>query len=208
MRVAVRANDELKDELLFGGINEACKIEWIQSADELSRTAADAVFDLLFEINNYDIAHLKKITGRPVFVNSVSKTIAEIGMPFIRINGWPGFLKRNIAEVACIETQKKEAEYILSLLNRKTEFVPDSKGFVSARVVTMIINEAYLALQENVSTKDEIDIAMKLGTNYPYGPFEWAKKIGLKKIAALLAGLSKTGPGYEPAELLLKASKE
>jgi 3-hydroxyacyl-CoA dehydrogenase len=45
----------------------------------------------------------------------------------------------------------------------------------------MIINEAYFALEDNVSTKAETDIAMKLGTNYPYGPFEWGQLIGLKK---------------------------
>ena len=49
---------------------------------------------------------------------------------------------------------------------------PDIPGFISARVVSMIINEAYFALEEEVSSKEEIDTAMKLGTNYPYGPFD------------------------------------
>ena len=68
----------------------------------------------------------------------------------------------------------------------------------------MIINEAYFALEEGVSTKEEIDTAMKLGTNYPYGPFEWAKKIGLKNIFQLLDKLHKTNLRYEPAALLKK----
>ena len=66
----------------------------------------------------------------------------------------------------------------------------------------MIINEAFFALQENVSSKEEIDTAMKLGTNYPFGPFEWAERIGLKNIFELLTGLSKTQSRYEPAALL------
>ncbi|TMI92961.1 MAG: hypothetical protein E6H08_11285 [Bacteroidetes bacterium] len=86
--------------------------------------------------------------------------------------------------------------------------MPDVKGFISPRVVSMIINEAYFALEENVSKKEEIDIAMKLGTNYPYGPFEWSKKIGLKNIAALLTELSKTEKRYQPADLLLKEANE
>jgi 3-hydroxybutyryl-CoA dehydrogenase len=49
---------------------------------------------------------------------------------------------------------------------------------------------------------------MKLGTNYPYGPFEWSKKIGLKNIAALLSELSLTENRYLPAGLLLKEAKE
>ena len=50
----------------------------------------------------------------------------------------------------------------------------------------MIINEAFIALREGVSTKEEINTAMKLGTNYPYGPFEWAGKIGIERVNALL----------------------
>ncbi len=130
-------------------------------------------------------------------------------MPFIRINGWPGFLQRNIAEISYAdEIQKEKAIEVFSLLNRKVEFIPDVKGFVSARVISMIINEAYFALEENVSTKDEIDIAMKLGTNYPYGPFEWADRIGLQKIADLLLELSKREKRYEPSNLLLKEAEK
>ena len=60
----------------------------------------------------------------------------------------------------------------------------------------MIINEAYFALGEGVSTEDEIDLSMKLGTNYPYGPFEWCNKIGLKKVNDLMEKLSKTDNRY------------
>ena len=63
----------------------------------------------------------------------------------------------------------------------------------------MIINEAYFALGENVSSKDEIDVAMKLGTNYPYGPFEWSKKIGLNRVYSLLEKLSETDSCYSTA---------
>ena len=147
--------------------------------------------------------------NRPVFVNSMNRTVAEIGLPVIRINAWPGFLKRNIAEVCCNpDTVKNEAERILNLLNRKAEWVPDVKGFISARVVSMIINEAYFTLEENVSTIQEIDIAMKLGTNYPHGPFEWGKQIGLKNIAGLLTELSLSEKRYQPSELLLKEAQQ
>jgi 3-hydroxybutyryl-CoA dehydrogenase len=50
----------------------------------------------------------------------------------------------------------------------------------------MVINEAYYTLQEKTATTADIDLAMKLGTNYPYGPFEWAARIGLENIYQLL----------------------
>ena len=206
MRLVVLANEQQKEELLSAGINDDCKIDWINSSKEFSSYPdADAMMDLLFEENGYQATHLKSFLPKTIFVNSIAKTISEIGFPFIRINAWPGFLKRNIAEVACgNESNKKGAEKILSLLNKKTEWVPDVKGFISARVVSMIINEAWFALEENVSTKEEIDIAMKLGTNYPYGPFEWGKKVGLKNITALLGELSLTEKRYIPAPFLVK----
>src|SRR5688572_1264929 len=210
MRLAILANKEQKDEILSLGISEDCRIYWLRSAEEIYKVSTiDAIFDMLFEENNYDPSYLKSFPSGPVFVNSVNKTIAEIGLPFIRINGWPGFLKRNLTEITCItDEDKKQAERILSSLNRKAEWIPDIKGFITARVVSMIINEAYFALEENVSSKEEIDIAMKLGTNYPYGPFEWAKKIGLKNITALLTELSQTEKRYQPANLLVKESGE
>ena len=210
MRLVVLTNDQLKEELLSGGVSDDCKIDWINSPKELlSHTGADAVIDLLFEHNGYDISHLKNYLTKPVFVSSMNKTILEIGLPVTRINAWPGFLKRNIAEISSAdEVSKDEAEKILSLLNRKPEWVPDVKGFISPRIVSMIINEAYFTLEENVSTKEAIDIAMKLGTNYPYGPFEWSKKIGLKNIADLLKELFITEKRYKPASLLLKEASE
>lgn len=210
MRLVVSANEELKEELLSTGIHDNCKIDWVSSpADLLLYKDADAVIDLLFEQNDHDVSYLKEFLPKPVFVNSVSVTIAEIGLPVIRINAWPGFLKRNIAEVCCHnEAVKIEADKILALLNRKAEWAPDIKGFISARIVSMIINEAYFALGENVSSKKEIDTAMKLGTNYPYGPFEWAEKIGLKNIAYLLTALSADEKRYQPANLLLNEAEE
>lgn len=206
MRLVVLTNEQLKEELLSTGVSDNCKIDWVSSPKELlSHTDADTVIDLLFEHNGYDDSHLNNYLTKPVFVNSMNKTIAEIGLPVIRINAWPDFLKRNMAEVCCNDkVNKNEAEKILRLLNRKPEWVPDVKGFISPRIVSMIINEAYFTLEENVSTKEEIDIAMKLGTNYPYGPFEWSKKIGLKNIADLLTELFITEKRYQPASLLLK----
>lgn len=68
----------------------------------------------------------------------------------------------------------------------------------------MIINEAYFTLGENVSGKTEIDTAMKLGTNYPFGPFEWSEIIGKEKIYNLLTKLVTEDRRYDPAPFLIK----
>jgi len=76
---------------------------------------------------------------------------------------------------------------------------------ISARVVAGIINEAWYTWEEKVSTKEEIDTAMRLGTNYPLGPFEWCERIGPGQIIGLLRSLSKIDARYTPARSLLEA---
>ena len=131
--------------------------------------------------------------------------MAETDTSFIRINGWSVFIESPLIEASFLqENLKKQAEAVFSHLNKMLEWLPDQPGFITPRVICMIINEAYFALAEGVSTKSDIDTAMKLGTAYPYGPFEWAEKIGLKKIHLLLSRLSKEKEQYMPAPLLVQ----
>jgi 3-hydroxybutyryl-CoA dehydrogenase len=208
MQLVVLANEILKEELLSNGAANETEIVWIDRVEEFTNYKnADGYVDLLFENIRSRIELLKSLSFKAIIVNSVVDTLKSMDAPFIRINAWPGFLKRQLVEACSIdETIKKEAEKIFELLNKKIEWVPDKPGFVTARVISMIINEAWFALQEGISTKQEIDIAMKLGTNYPYGPFEWGDKIGLKNIYRLLKEMSGENSKYQPAELLEKAN--
>jgi 3-hydroxybutyryl-CoA dehydrogenase len=53
----------------------------------------------------------------------------------------------------------------------------------------MIINEAYYTVQEGTANRADIDQAMKLGTNYPLGPFEWCHKIGIADVYETLEAI-------------------
>ena len=53
----------------------------------------------------------------------------------------------------------------------------------------MIINEAYYTVEEGTATCEDIDLAMKLGTNYPYDPFEWTQKIGIRNVCQVLSAV-------------------
>ncbi len=82
--------------------------------------------------------------------------------------------------------------------------VHDDPGFVSNRVLMPMINEAVLALQEKVATKEAIDTVMKLGANHPMGPLELADFIGLDTCLNIMEVL-RTGfrsDKYAPAALL------
>jgi 3-hydroxybutyryl-CoA dehydrogenase len=206
MKIVLSGNDEAKDELLSGLNSDTVTVIAVKDiAEFLLHPEADAFFDLSFEMDTARIELLKKLIPKLVFINSVSYTISETGPSFIRLNGWSSFLKRELLEAAYTDDSVKiNAERVMAALNKKIEWVPDIAGFISARVVSMIVNEAWFALEEGVSTKNEIDTAMKLGTNYPYGPFEWGEKIGLKNIYDLLTVMSKANNRYQPAALLQK----
>jgi 3-hydroxybutyryl-CoA dehydrogenase len=206
MKIVVLANNSLKEELLVQGLQDNVQVEWIDAISQMNKYPdADAYIDLLFDNDPVRIGLLRAIARQPVIINYVTGTLNGLPSNFVRINGWNSFLKRPIVEVSCVDAEiAAKAEKIFALFSKKTEWTPDLPGFVSARVVAMIINEAYFTLAEGVSTPEEIDTAMKSGTNYPYGPFEWGKKIGADKILELLTVLSTGKERYEPAALLKK----
>jgi 3-hydroxybutyryl-CoA dehydrogenase len=198
MQFIIFCNDDQWQELNISLPENEC-IRAINKEHFFSFKDADAFFYLMEDAADIDFSAIVK----PIFINAVSKTLAEINgaKNVFRINGWATFLQRNTWEV--VGDVDENITTILSALNKKIIVVPDEVGMVAARVVAMIINEAYFALQDEVSTKNEIDIAMKLGTNYPYGPFEWATKIGIKNIYQLLKKLSDTDGRYKPAQQLI-----
>lgn len=203
MKIAVITDTALKEELLAQGMQKAIEVEWLP--EPIAVEDADCYIDLLFHPGAERIDQLKKLQPALIIVNSVIATLNKLPENFIRINGWPTFLKRAVVESSCnSDDLKARAEKIVGCFNKTAEWVPDVPGFISARVISMIINEAWFALDEKVSSKNEIDTAMKLGTNYPYGPFEWGEKIGLEKVVELLTTLSTSNSRYEPAALLKK----
>ena len=204
MRLVVLADEVLKQELLSDGKTSETEIKWVDGVEEFAQHEnVNGFIDLLFDNTKKRIELLEGLSFKPVIINSVVDTLREINAPFVRINAWPGFLKRPLVEASCNTKQLKEkSEKIFECLNKKMEWVPDVPGFIAARVIATIVNEAWFALEEGISTKEEIDTAMKLGTNYPYGPFEWGKQIGLKNICTLLDKLNKISTRYRPAELM------
>lgn len=67
--------------------------------------------------------------------------------------------------------------------------VTDLPGLVVARTLAMLVNEAADAVQQGVCTPEGADAAMKLGTNYPAGPFEWLARMGAARIVTILEAL-------------------
>jgi 3-hydroxybutyryl-CoA dehydrogenase len=64
------------------------------------------------------------------------------------------------------------------------------ENYVFARVMAAILNEAALAHDEGVATREDIDVAMRKGTNYPEGPLAWSERAGSAACRRLLEALN------------------
>jgi 3-hydroxybutyryl-CoA dehydrogenase len=203
MVIAVLADDTQKQELKSKPQAPGVEFLWAHSIGSLGAIGADAYFDLLFVNDPERITRLTNLLPKTVFINSITKTCKQINAPFVRINAWNTMLSRDIIELALdSEEMNHRITGLFELLRWKYRIVPDTPGMITPRIISMIINEAWFTLHEGISTKEEIDTAMKLGTNYPFGPFEWADKIGLHHIKELLAELAVSEPRYTIAPAL------
>ncbi|MBL8950986.1 MAG: 3-hydroxybutyryl-CoA dehydrogenase [Myxococcaceae bacterium] len=89
-------------------------------------------------------------------------------------------------------------------MGKTTVVSKDMPGFIVNRILIPMLNEACFALQEGLGTAEDIDTAMKLGTNQPMGPLQLADFIGLDTVLYIAEVLHK-GLGddkYRPSPLL------
>jgi len=100
-------------------------------------------------------------------------------------------------------TLKVSLDFVKSL-GKETVVVKDSPGFVTNRIITLVMNEAAKLLEENLANIEDIDKIEKLSHNWPMGPFELADMVGIDVMVDLLEGIyQQTGwERYKPAPLL------
>jgi 3-hydroxybutyryl-CoA dehydrogenase len=74
-------------------------------------------------------------------------------------------------------------------LRLKPVRIRDGAGGIQMRVLSMIFNEAAYVIHEEIASPQEVDNAMRLGTNYPQGPAEWMDELGIPAVLRTLEGL-------------------
>ncbi|MEU6573221.1 3-hydroxyacyl-CoA dehydrogenase [Streptomyces sp. NPDC046805] len=100
----------------------------------------------------------------------------------------------------------REAIGLFQALGKDVSVIGDVPGMIVARTVARIVDLAHDAVAKGVATEEDIDTAMRLGVNYPLGPFEWSRKLGRSWAYDLLDDLHLRDPSgrYAPSLALYR----
>lgn len=140
------------------------------------------------------IALLASATKRPEKV---------IGMHFMNpVPVMPG-LEVVVSLLTSQETLSTSLEFAKSL-PKEAVVVKDAPGFVSNRIIPLVLNEAAKLLEENLASIEDIDKICRLSFNWPMGPFELSDLVGVDVAVDLCEGIyQQTGwERYKPTPLL------
>ena len=167
--------------------------------DEIDLEQYDVLFDLNLDDEPEKLALYSHLDSKPVIVSAVKVQLTEMvyylqepnSCFLFGMNALPTFINRPLMEFSSFnEEDNAVLDKICSHLGWQYKIVQDRVGMITPRVICMIINEAFYTLQEGTASEKDIDESMKLGTNYPYGPFEWCERIGIHEVYEVLDAIS------------------
>jgi len=186
------------NELLMAELSELLKSKY-EISDEL-----DESVNFIFELTNFNkeikfniLNFIDENNSKGILISSSlcltaleQTAISKYPERIVGAGFYPTFSKTKGIEVSktnfTLQENFDKSKKLFENLGKDVYDVQDRAGMISMRIISMIINEAYLVLQEGTSSKEDIDTAMKLGTNYPYGPIDWSEKIGIELIYNVL----------------------
>ncbi len=195
------------------------RIHYISNLQDIAKANPEIVIEAIVE--NADIKknlykHLDQILPPScIFASNTSSiSITELAAKTKRADKFIGMhfmnpvpLMKLVEVIEGLATSRECFEYVKSLAEEMGKSVVVSKdmpGFIVNRILMPMINEACFALSEGLATADDIDTAMRLGTNQPMGPLQLADFIGLDTCLYIMEVLHH-GLGdskYRPSPLL------
>ncbi|MFD1885030.1 3-hydroxyacyl-CoA dehydrogenase family protein [Paenibacillus wenxiniae] len=104
------------------------------------------------------------------------------------------------------DTFEQTKQFVEETVEKRGITVYESPGFVTSRIICLLINEALHVLEEGVASAEDIDDAMRVGYQFQYGPLEMADRFGLDSVNAALERMFREYGElkYRPAIILKK----
>ncbi len=183
------------DERRVSELKKKMKYDFIYDNSVLHKRESIDQFDVIIDLNADERTESSSYFTLPenslLILSAVKKSLtkmihesgSELKSAVTGINALPTFIDRSKWEVS-FNARKSYDRFEALAKELSIDFleVQDRTGMATPRVICMIINEACFTLQEGTASMGDIDKGMKLGTNYPFGPFEWSDQIGIKDV--------------------------
>ncbi|MGY5878651.1 MAG: 3-hydroxyacyl-CoA dehydrogenase NAD-binding domain-containing protein [Candidatus Thorarchaeota archaeon] len=161
-------SEAVKDaDLVIEAIPEIVKLK-LDTWKEVDGAAPEGAI-LASNTSSISITQMAAVTKRPNLF---------VGMHFfnpVPVMGLVEIIKGQGTEDSTVDVIRE----VSGKLGKKTVLVNEAPGFAVNRLLVPAINEAVFAIQENVATVEDMDLAIKLGLNWPMGPLTLADFVGL-----------------------------
>ena len=209
---AGRISEEEKEQVLTNIVStitleEACKdVELIIEAAPESLQLKKEIFKQLdsYASPSTILATNTSELSVTAIASATNRAEKVLGMHWFN----PAPVMKLIEIVRGVDTAEYTIQAIKELaeeIGKETVVVKDMQGFVTSRAIAVHLLECMRMYEEGVGSKEEIDKAIKLGLNYPMGPFELADYVGLDTMLFASQGLSEAfGDRFRAPQTLVK----
>ncbi|MBV8246433.1 MAG: hypothetical protein JOZ38_10960 [Candidatus Eremiobacteraeota bacterium] len=170
----------------------------------------DGANDRAHQIKEYDnLFPPETVLFADAYVTDVEKLSPRLRNPE-RLVGYgvlSSLSRQHVVEIADLDATSDDAmelaQELFGALQKTVAPIGPGPGLFLGRTVAAIVNEGVYAVQDGIATAADVDVAMRLGTNYPLGPIEWGREIGAARISAILERVAQEdGPDFGPARAL------
>ncbi len=209
---AGRMSEEEKEQVLVNivstiTIEEACKdVELIIEAAPENLQLKKEIFKQLdsYASSSTILATNTSELSVTAIASATNRPEKVLGMHWFN----PAPVMKLIEIVRGVDTAEHTIQAVKELaeeIGKETVVVKDMQGFVTSRAIAVHLLECMRMYEEGIGSKEEIDKAIKLGLNYPMGPFELADYVGLDTMLFASQGLSEAfGDRFRAPQTLVK----
>jgi 3-hydroxybutyryl-CoA dehydrogenase len=175
-----------ENDLVLNRIERTTKFEDLSDVDLVIEAVFEnmgvkkEIYNKLDKVTREDVVLATNTSSLPIVEIAVSTSKADkvVGMHFFN----PAPVMKLVEIIKTLATSDETAQFAYDFalaVGKEPVMTKDSPGFIVNRILIPMLNEAVFAYQDGVGTPEDIDKAMKLGTNQPIGPLALVDLIGL-----------------------------